>query len=187
MWLMLDSESELLSAVFGCADEDTMHAVISAASHGELATVDVRTQSDLFLAPAAGGGVVMATAGLRLLRAVPRERLHVAAAEANFKRAAQGCSMVALRHATILLGLLQEQESFISPDADAMDTRHTIYHHTRGPPPIGSQLLEAVARARRAQECVANQAAVQIDMQRFDRPRPHSSASVQQGKEISAL
>lgn len=46
-------------------------------------------------------------AGVLLLRCVPESRLHVLAAEANFSRASQGQSVLALRHAALALELLK--------------------------------------------------------------------------------
>mmetsp|Transcript_51342 Transcript_51342/g.81583 ORF Transcript_51342/g.81583 Transcript_51342/m.81583 type:complete len:812 (-) Transcript_51342:207-2642(-) len=75
------------------------------------------------LADAAGTGLDarIPEKGGSLLRLVPDERLHAVAAEANFKRASQGTSMLALCHAAYAVELLQQRdreactESMIAP------------------------------------------------------------------------
>jgi hypothetical protein len=61
------------------------------------------------LAKALGGGVIPEERVL-LLRLVPEERLHVVAAEANFKRASRSTSILALRHAAYAIELLSQRD-----------------------------------------------------------------------------
>lgn len=89
----------------------------------------------------AGGGVVAEGDAMALLP-VGESRLHVVAAEANFQRAARGASLVALRHATLILGLLGQSEADSGSRCQAVSVE------------------EAVARGKRYEQIVASREAV---------------------------
>mmetsp|Transcript_107481 Transcript_107481/g.302478 ORF Transcript_107481/g.302478 Transcript_107481/m.302478 type:complete len:713 (-) Transcript_107481:69-2207(-) len=74
-----------------------------------LASNDAEDSSTTRLSDLAGGGEIP-EGTRRLLRSVPQDRLHAAAAEANFQRASRGTSLVALRHAACALELLGQRD-----------------------------------------------------------------------------
>jgi len=104
--------------------------------------------------------MVLSVGGAQLLRLVPKERLHTAAAEANFRRASCGSSTVGLRHAALIAGLLNEQEAWLH-SAHVAGTPLDARHSTREQPssePLGSRLFRTVSRGQRMEACVASAA-----------------------------
>eukprot|EP00928_Gymnodinium_smaydae_P011931 TRINITY_DN14360_c0_g3_i1.p1 TRINITY_DN14360_c0_g3~~TRINITY_DN14360_c0_g3_i1.p1 ORF type:complete len:774 (+),score=94.61 TRINITY_DN14360_c0_g3_i1:73-2394(+) len=98
------------------------------------------------LAAAAGGGVARIPAGgnaAALLQPVSRARLTIAAAEANFQRAARGTSLVALHHAAVILSAVE--------DLDALDRRS----HSRASPLPPQPLRAGTPVAERARKAAA--------------------------------
>jgi len=63
------------------------------------------------LSPSVGGGHIREDGSAAPLRVVTDDRHHVAAAEANFQRAARGSSVVALRHASHILEVLAQDDT----------------------------------------------------------------------------
>lgn len=66
--------------------------------------------NEKMLCVAAGGGKIFLEAA-SLLRYVPEERLTARAVEANFKRAAKGTSLLALRHAALIMSCVYERDA----------------------------------------------------------------------------
>jgi hypothetical protein len=90
----------------------------------------------------AGGGTIVE--GFHRLQRVPEDRLHASSAEANFQRCSQGTSLPGLRHAALILKLLQNRERQVGgvvPMGPAL------------PPPSTS--AEVSERARRMESIVA--------------------------------
>lgn len=71
----------------------------------DLADPSCDAASETRLSATLGGGSISRT-NLGLVKAVPPDRLHREAAEANFQRAARGSSLFALQHAALALQLL---------------------------------------------------------------------------------
>lgn len=69
-----------------------------------------------------GGGEIPEESAA-LLRLVPEDRLHVVAAEANFKRASRGVSLLALRHAAYALEMLGHREREVQTGVMSMPLR----------------------------------------------------------------
>jgi len=86
---------------------------------GTTPLVDEAVKQTIRLAKAANGGSV-AVEGTVRLRKVPAGRLRPKAAEANFKRASQGSSLVALQHAALILRIYGRNEQ-APPQLRCMD------------------------------------------------------------------
>jgi len=97
----------------------------------------------------AGAGFIQEASSMAL-RLVPPARLSARAAEANFRRASNGASLVALRHATLALGFFGRTEPTPKPGFIPMASLQEA-------PPLTSE--ELLARARRVSAIVACQAA----------------------------
>lgn len=191
MWLLLDgltvggklgSEGSPLPSSLSatCSENQDHESNEEGFTSGDVAIL-AETQHEIMLSAAAGGGVVMATDGAQLLRSVPRERLHVKAAEANFKRAIRGSSPLVLKHAALIEGLLKEQDAWVQCRApDPLDNRHLYQTHSPLEP-FGTHLLDSVTRARRAEEYVVSQAVA--EKERISRAASATSARRDDGEE----
>lgn len=69
---------------------------------------DAESNTEISLCGPTGGGIIPAESR-KLLSKVSKSRLHAAAAEANFQRAQNGTSMIALRHAALIAGLIGQK------------------------------------------------------------------------------
>eukprot|EP00927_Polykrikos_kofoidii_P060755 TRINITY_DN55676_c0_g1_i1.p1 TRINITY_DN55676_c0_g1~~TRINITY_DN55676_c0_g1_i1.p1 ORF type:complete len:751 (+),score=140.62 TRINITY_DN55676_c0_g1_i1:199-2451(+) len=77
---------------------------------GNGAALDVDDTHDLYSSASCGGGDILKE-DAALLRPVPESRLHYVAAEANFKRASLGSSILALRHAACCMEIVARYEA----------------------------------------------------------------------------
>lgn len=107
---------------------------------------------ELKLAKEAGGGAV-AERSLQILSRIPEDRLHAHAAEANFRRAARGASLLALKHAALALRLFGRRKPAESED----NSRATS---TPEPENLSLSEEEVAARVRGTEDLVAFRAVV---------------------------
>eukprot|EP00933_Yihiella_yeosuensis_P056615 TRINITY_DN5591_c1_g1_i2.p1 TRINITY_DN5591_c1_g1~~TRINITY_DN5591_c1_g1_i2.p1 ORF type:complete len:854 (+),score=150.44 TRINITY_DN5591_c1_g1_i2:123-2684(+) len=123
-WLLLEANPELEAKFAGLVQKDPLaeKSWDDASQAAASATRSIATESTsqleqpglcldglgvCQLSSHAGDSWLPEQDSIPLLRMVPESRLHAAAAEANFQRAAGGNSVTALRHAALMLEMLQ--------------------------------------------------------------------------------
>merc|ERR1712070_685826 len=97
------------------------------------------------LAEALGGGTISEKGRVDLLRLVPPDRLHATSAEANFKRAGRGTSLLTLRHAAYAMEMLSQREREVETGAMSVPLQSCLSQAT----PLDRTLLDRLHRVSR--------------------------------------
>mmetsp|Transcript_30010 Transcript_30010/g.65531 ORF Transcript_30010/g.65531 Transcript_30010/m.65531 type:complete len:712 (+) Transcript_30010:46-2181(+) len=132
----------------------------------------------LSMALDAGGGT-MAQEDAQHLQVVAEDRLNATAAEANFRRAALGASLVALRHAALALRLINEREELLVGELPS-------------PTSAEAAAAEAAARLQQVESIVAHRAAevsrrpAVVEIWRRQRLRQRCLSRASQGQDSSS-